>query len=137
MTNKTYIKHIESRFKSLTKFDFIRLYQLLEILQYSVLYAFVAGLAGLLLERIFPEPDRSKSNYQILIEVLLQCMLSALSVFYIRKIVKVVPFILEDSKYYKTHGVDEYNGEIMIAIVFVGIQKNLLTKIDILRERYM
>lgn len=137
MKDKTYLGHMQMRLKSLTRFDIIRMSQLLEILQYSVLYAFVAGIAGLLLERIFPEPDRSKSNYQILIEVLLQCMMSALAVFYVRKIVKVFPFILEEGKYYKTHVVDEYNGEIMIAIVFVGIQKNLLTKIDILRERYL
>jgi len=46
-------------------------------------------------------------------------------------------FLLEGSKYSKKHGVEEYNGEIMIAIVFVGIQKNLLTKIEILRNRFI
>lgn len=132
---KTYVKHIQCRFDNLIKFDNVRLSQILEILQYSFLYAFVAGFAGILLEKIFPYPDNNKSTNTILLEILLQCMLSALSVFYLRKVVKVVPFILEEGRYYKKHGVDEYNGEIMIAIVFVGMQKNLLTKIDTIRSR--
>jgi hypothetical protein len=131
-----HIKHIERGANDLVKFDKGRFSQILEIIQYSILYAFAAGLFGLLLERIFPVPDETKQTHIILFEVLAQCVMSALSVFYLRKIVKIVPFILESGTY-KTHNVDEYNGEIMIAIVFVGIQKNLITKIEILRNRFL
>lgn len=137
MKNIAYLNHIQGRIKDLTRLDTKRLYQVIEILQYSILYAFVTGFFGICLEKLFPTPDEKKSTHRILFEVLLQCMLSALSVFYLRKIVKVVPFILEKEKYYETHSVEEYNGEIMIAIVFVGVQKNLLTKIDILRSRLL
>lgn len=135
MHSKSYIKHIECRVNDLVKFNINRFSQILEILQYSLLYAFVAGIFGVLLEYIFPLPDESKPTYILLFEILMQCMLSALAVFYLRKIVKIIPFILEGGNYYKTHSVDEYNGEIMIAIVFVGIQKNLVSKIEILRKR--
>lgn len=134
---KSYITHITSKMKDLTKLDIERLGQILEILQYSLLYAFSAGFFGTLLEHLFPLPDESKKTHIIIFEVLIQCMLSALAVFYLRKIVKIVPFILEGGKYYEKHSIDEYNGEIMIAIVFVGIQKNLVTKIEILRNRFI
>lgn len=132
-----YQKHVTENLEKLLTVDTVRGHHILEILEYSLLYAVIAGLAALGIEKIFPVPDEEKPTNRILVEVLLQCMLSAVAVFYIRKIVKVVPYIFENSASYDPHDVMEYNGEIMIAIVFVGFQKNLLTKLEILRQRFI
>ena len=134
---ETYQKHISENLKKLLTVDKVRGHHILEILEYSLLYAVVAGLAALGIEKIFPSPDEQKSSQRIVVEVLLQCMLSAVAVYYIRKVVKIVPYIFETSADYNPHDVMEYNGEIMIAIVFIGFQKNLLTKLDILRKRFI
>lgn len=134
---ETYQKHISENLEKLLIVDKVRGHHILEIIEYSLAYAIVAGLAALSIEKIFPAPDEKKSTNKILVEVLLQCILSAVAVFYIRKIVKVLPYIFENSASYNPHDVMEYNGEIMIAIVFVGFQKNLLTKLEILRQRFL
>ncbi len=96
----------------------------------------MAFYIGYHIELLFPKPDPKKPAYQTMIEIILQCLVSALSIYYIRKIVRFIPFIFETNCEYKPHDIEEYGGEITIAIIFVGVQKNILNKIDILREHF-
>ena len=77
-------------------------------------------------------------------EVLLQGILLAITVFYVRKIVKIMPFLFVlntdingDGKVdaYHPYQATEYSGEVMIALVVVGAQFNLIKKIDLLSRR--
>ena len=65
-------------------------------------------------------------------------------VFYVRKIVKIMPvlFVLNfdtngDGKVSKYHPYQatEYSGELMIALILVGSQLNLIKKVDFLSRK--
>lgn len=130
-------KHIEERIFSLFECDTIRVSQILEAFQYGVVYLIIGFLAGSFLDTLFPLPDEMKETNQLLLEVIGQCLLFILFVFYIRKVVKIMPFIfyIPGSKYVP-HEISEYDGEIMIGLVLIATQFGLLKKIDILSKRF-
>jgi hypothetical protein len=61
-----------------------------------------------------------------------------IAVYYIRKIAEVIPFFFSLTKEY----VSNKKGEVLVgyavatAIIFVGVQKNFLSKIEILKKRF-
>jgi hypothetical protein len=57
-------------------------------------------------------------------------------VFYCRKIVKVMPFVFAFNSKYRVHESNEYEGEIMIALVLIGVQINLIKKLDLLSKKF-
>jgi hypothetical protein len=127
--------HFEQRFKSLIATDTIRAMQLFEIIQYGLLYIIISFFIGSLVNTSFSLPDEKEPTANILIEVILQSLLFVISVFYIRKLVKLIPMIISVPGYipYETN---EYSGEMIIAVVLVGTQFGLLKKIDILSHRF-
>ena len=135
MVKNTFTQYFSERFYKLVTLDKIRMIKLLEIIQYAFLYIIVTMGFGIAFENLFPVPDNDKSIIYILLEIFAQCILSAIAVFYIRKIVKLFPFILSRISGYQSHKIDEYNGEIIIGLIFVGIQTNLIEKFDILRKK--
>ncbi len=130
-----YKKYFEDRWDKLLIFDKIRLYKLIEMLQYTILYIMITIPLSAFVEELFPNPDDSRSSGRIFVEVLLQSLIIVILVFYLQKIVKLLPFIFSIDKEYKKHKTSEYEGTVIIPLVFVGTQKNLLDKIHILRRR--
>jgi len=126
-------EYIKGRWRTLTAFDGVRVMQLLELVQYSFLYFFVAFVAGSLLDNMFPDYNEKTEWWKLLIEVLCQGTLLIIAAFYIRKVVKLVPFAfaLRGGPKFKPYLTSEYHGDMMIgAIVFVAVQINLLRKIN-------
>ena len=130
-----YKKYFEERWKRLITFDKIRLYKLLEISQYMLLYLLISIPISVILEEIFPDVDESKPTWQIMIEIILQMIMLGILVFYLLKIVKLFPFIFMGYKSYVEHKVFEYEGSITLSLVMLGTQKNLVSKIHIIRKR--
>jgi hypothetical protein len=138
-------EYISDRWKSLTSTSDIRIMQILELFQYSVIYFFVAFIFGTGLDFLFANYDENKESWKVLIEVLGQALLIILGAFYIKKLVKLVPFVLYldidldgDGKIqrYKPYSTTEYHGEMMIgAIVFIAVQLDFLRKISLLADR--
>ena len=125
-------EYIRRRWHTLIAFDDVRIMQILELVQYSVLYFFVEFAAGSVLDNLFPDYNEKTPWWKVLFEVLGQGMLLIIAAFYIRKLVKLVPFafVLKGSKF-KPYMTSEYHGDMMIgAIVFVAVQVNLLRKIN-------
>jgi hypothetical protein len=125
-------KYMRGRWRTLTSFDDVRIMQILELIQYSFLYFFVAFATGSVLDNLFPDYDEKTPWWRVLFEVLGQGMLLIVAAFYIRKLVKLVPFafVLKGSNF-KPYQTSEYHGDMMIgAIVFVAVQVNLLRKIN-------
>ncbi len=125
-------EYMKGRWRTLVAFDDVRLMQVLELVQYSFLYFFVAFVAGSFLDNIFPDYNEKTEWWKVLFEVLGQGILLIIMAFYIRKIVKLVPFafVLKGSSF-KPYMTSEYHGDMMIgAIVFVAVQINLLRKIN-------
>jgi hypothetical protein len=141
---KAYKDHIQERIRSLFLFNEVRVMELLETVQFGLGYLFVGFLAGTLLDYSFPSFKENIETKQLFLEVLLQGILLAIAVFYVRKIVKIMPFMFVlqtdingDGKVDKYHPYQatEYSGEVMIALVVIGAQFNLIKKIDLLSRR--
>lgn len=130
-------KHIKERMKSLIEINPIRTMQILEAFQYGLAYLVFSFLAGSFLDTLFPLPDEIKETNKIFLEVVLQSLLFIIAVFYIRKLVKIMPFVfyIPGTKY-RPYEIDEYSGEIIIGLVFIATQFSLLKKIDILSRRF-
>lgn len=135
MNNKEFKKYFNERFKKLITFDKIRIYKLLEIIQFIIIYTLLAIPISGLIEDIFPYSDNTKSTLRILIEILLQTITLGIIIFYIQKIAKLLPFIFHNDKTYKIHTTSEYEGYTVLSVIFLGTQKNLLNKISILHKR--
>ena len=127
---------MKNNFSDLVTFDDYRLTQLFEIIQYSVLYIVICLITGIYLDYLFPDPDETKSTLHILLELSFQSIIVALSVFYIRKICHLVPLMFKVKNFKEIH-TREYDGEIIVAIVFFTTQKKIFQKINILHKRFL
>lgn len=141
---KGYKKHIEERIRSLFLFNEVRVMELLETIQFGIGYLVVGFCAGTLLDYSFPHYKEDIETRELFLEVLLQGVLLAVAVFYVRKIVKIMPFLFVlqtdingDGKIdaYHPYQASEYSGEVMIAVVLLGAQFNLIKKLDLLSRR--
>jgi len=131
---KKYNKYIENRVHTLTRLDEVRIMELLESIQYGLGYLFIGFVLGVGTDMLFPVYDSTKDPWDVFSEVMLQCIMLIIVVFYCRKIVKVMPFVFAFNSKYRVHESDEYNGEIIIAVVLIGAQINLIKKIDFLSK---
>ena len=127
---------MKNKFSDLVTFDDFRLTQLFEIMQFSILYIIICLIAGIYLDYLFPEPDENKSTIHILAELSFHSVIVALSVFYIRKICHLVPLMFKVKNFREIH-TREYDGEIIVAIVFFTTQKKIFEKINILHKRFL
>ena len=127
---------MKNNFSDLVTFDDYRLTQLFEIIQYSVLYIVICLITGIYLDYLFPDPDETKSTLHILLELSFQSIIVALSVFYIRKICHLVPLMFKVKNFKEIH-TREYDGEIIVAIVFFTTQKKIFEKINILHKIFL
>lgn len=132
-----YKSHLDERVEKLVRFDIIRINELLELVQYTILYSITSFFAGLGINAVFPEYDPNRPTYRLLLEVLGELCAVVIAIFYIRKLNKLVPFFMlfGGTKGYIPYQTTEYNGEITLSIVFVAMQFRLIKKIGLLGER--
>jgi hypothetical protein len=133
--SKSAREHINKRTIKLFAHDKIRLGKIIEIIQYGILYSLISLFFGIKINHIFPVPDEEKNSFLLIIEIIAQSILAAIGVFYTRKLVKIVPLFYESSVKYTKYGTKEFDGEIIIAIIYITTQKKIIDKIDILIER--
>ena len=114
-----------------------RLYHILESLQYGILYLIAAFIGGVGLDFTFPHADDTKTSEVLFREVALQSLLLILVVIFVRYCVKSVPilFPVGSGSSYVPYETPEFNGEMMMGLVFLSSQLNLLEKINILSHR--
>ena len=139
-------KHFKERAMSLIRFDEVRVMQLMELVQYSVIYCILGFTMGAALDRFFSKFDENAPISDVVFDVIGQTIIFIIFVFYIRKIAKLVPFLFvvqwdlnRDGKVpkYKPYMTAEYSGELTIGLVLISSQLNYLKKIDLLcREIY-
>ena len=127
---------MKNNFQDLVTFDDFRLTQLFEIIQFGLLYIIICLITGIYLDYLFPESDESKSTLHILLELSFHSVIVAISVFYIRKICHLVPLMFKVKNFREIH-TREYDGEIIVAIVFFTTQKKIFEKINILHKRFL
>lgn len=135
---KDAFKYTKQRFKKLFTFDHIRAMQILESIQYGFSYLLVGFVGGTILDYSFPEFTEEKKPLVVFIEVILQSLLLAIMTFYLKKLVKLTPFLFyihSSPKVYHPYLTTEYDGEVMIAMGLLGVQFNLVKKMDFLSRK--
>ncbi len=132
-----YKSHLDERVDKLVRFDTVRINELLELIQYTVLYGITSFLAGLGINAVFPDYDINRPTGRLLLEVLGELCAVVLAIYYIRKLNKLIPFVMlfGGGKSYIPYQTTEYNGEITLSIVFVAMQFRLIKKIGLLGQR--
>ena len=113
-------------------------YNILESLQYGILYMFAAFIGGVGLDYLFPVYDPKKQLRTVVHEVLAQCLLLILLVFIIRINIKSIPILFSlkgAPRNYIPYTTSEFNGEMMMGFVFLGSQLNLINKIDLISDK--
>ena len=132
------------RIQSLFLFNEVRVMEILESLQFGLGYLIVGFFAGTILDYSFPKFEENEPTSKLFTDVLFQCLLLIIMVFYIRKIVKIMPFLFvlnvdinRNGKVdgYRAYEATEYGGEVMIAVAILGAQFNLIKKLDLLSRR--
>lgn len=131
------MEHVRERVNKLFLKNEIRVMELLESIQYGVLYLIFGFATGVTLDYSFPSYNETTRTLPLFIEIALQCLLLLVLTFYLRKLVKVMPFLFViGGTAYKPYQAEEYGGEIMIALVFLGAQFTLIKKLDLLSRRF-
>ena len=129
--------HFISRVRKLFNLNTIRINEIAEIIQYTILYGIVAFYVGTWINAAFPHFDKSKSSTELMLEVLGETIILTICVFYIRKLVKIVPFLfyLPGKRAYNPYLSTEFHGEIVISVIFITLQTNLVKKLEELSKR--
>ena len=127
---------MKKKIGDLLTLDNFRLTQIVEIIQFSILYIIICLIAGIYLDYLFPDVDENKSTIHILLELSFHSVIVSLSVFYIRKAVKLLPLMFQVQGYREIH-THAYEGEVIVAIVFFTTKKKILDKINILHKRFL
>jgi hypothetical protein len=132
------VLYLEKKWNNLIRLDNIRLMKLAEIIQYSILYAIFSLILGIGIEYIFDRIlpyDEDRSVFKLTLEIILQCIILSVSVYYIRKIIHIIPFIFIYSNKELNFKTLEYQGSITMMFIFFGTQIKLMDKIILLRDK--
>jgi len=131
-------QYFKRRLHTLLQFDDVRIQEILESIQYCLGYLILGFILGSFIDSIFPDFDKKKETHNLMIEILLQAVLIVISVFYVRKIVKLMPSLFSHHKsgQFRPYETNEYSGEITISIILIGSQINFIRKIDLLSHRF-
>ena len=126
---------------SLLTWDCVRVSKILETTHCAVLYALLGAAFGLVvdlgLRRLYPARDgedlKSWRDFGLTVAVVvLQVVASAVLVIFIRKLAALVPFFFNlcPSRYLEGYHVQEIEGEIAVALVYVGVQTTLVEQLQ-------
>ncbi len=134
------MEHIRERSQKLLLSNEIRLMELLESIQYGFAYLIVGFGFGVGLDYAMPHYNEDIKTGPLFLEILIQSLLMIVGTFYLRKMVKIMPFLfsinLGTGRKYIPYQSEEYGGEVMIALVFLGAQFNFIKKLDLLSRRF-
>ncbi len=99
--------------------------QLLYNIQFNALTIIVGLLFGSIIDYFFPEYNSEKENHIILIEIIMQILIISVFIYYIPKIVHLVPYFGDKDFNYTSSNVN-----IMLSIAFIASQVNILKKLQ-------
>jgi len=129
--------HFKKGMADLMRMDTGRINELLEVVQYAGLYCITAFVASSALNLIFTPYSETVSTGRLAIEVIWELLLNVIMIYYLRLFVKSIPLVLHvgDGNGADAYKTAEFNGEIAIGIVFIGVQFRLIKKLDLLARR--
>ena len=97
----------------------------------------LAFLGGVGLDFVFPPFTEKIKTKELVLEVTGQCLSLIIVVYIIRYWIQSIPllFPVSSGSGYKPYTSAEFNGEMMMGLVFLSSQLNLLYKIDLISKR--
>jgi hypothetical protein len=112
-------------------------YHILESIQYGLFYMILAFLGGVGLDFLFPPYTEKIETSRLFLEVTGQCLSLIVVVYVIRYWIQSIPllFPVSSGTGYKPYSSAEFNGEMMMGMVFISSQLNLIYKIDLISKR--
>lgn len=132
-------KYFEDRIDKLMRIDNIRTNELLELGQYAVIYAIASVIVSGSLNLIFPAYTEGISTSKLAFEIFFEIVIITIAVYYMRKVIKTIPFLFHVSwpgaSKYVPYLSTEFDGELAIGIIFIGMQFRLIKKLDLLSRR--
>jgi hypothetical protein len=113
------------------------MYHILESIQYGLLYMIAAFIGGVSLDFAFPHYTEDIETYELVRQTAYQCLLLILVVYFTRYIIKKIPilFPIKAGSSFVPYTTPEFNGEMMMGLIFLGSQLNLIQKIDLISKR--
>tara|TARA_Y100000389_G_scaffold204987_1_gene261646 strand:- start:2287 stop:2682 length:396 start_codon:yes stop_codon:yes gene_type:complete len=127
--------------ESVFEISHVRAQKLLDMSQHVTEIAVLAFPVGLLINKVAPELDETKPQWQIMAEIIAHLIILIISVYYVRKISLIVPFLFNYNDSYIV-GRSSSDGENLIgpsvAYTFCmnATQTKLKAKIDYLQSLY-
>lgn len=129
------------KIKNLFTFDMIRLQKLLEISQNVIISMVVGFFLGYLVDHMFPPyvNNENKSIGVLVLEVISQAVVLAISMYYAKKIMRLIPFLFNfDNNYIPSMKGENMLGiNIGMGILFVTNQTHFKAKLTALRQRIL
>jgi len=127
--------HVKKHFDDIIRMDKKRIYEILELIQYSVIYAVITFFVANFMDNYLFEPrDPNKTYWQVFRTVIFEIVLIILTVFYQKKIVKMIPFIFHKDPDYKRSKLDKYF--VLVTISLAILRSNLKDKLQFLERQF-
>jgi hypothetical protein len=127
--------NFSGKVKNILTMDSIRAQKLLEIGQFTAIAMALGFVLSYAIEKLFPAYDATKSAKRIALELLGQALVIGFVTYYIRKIIRLVPFLFKFTDNYVSSlkGESTFGLTIGLGIVMVANMANFRAKIDRLR----
>ncbi len=128
------------RASKITDLSIIRIQQLLEIGQFTVIYVFFSMLLGFFLEKCFKQSDeniKASSTWSLIGTFVLRATVATVSAFYLHKIIDLFPFLfhLTSSYHPSLKGESRFGATIVLTFVLYQTQPSLIAIIQEIESR--
>ena len=131
-------KHVELYSERFFRLDIIRVSKLLEIAQYAVISFWFNIVVGSFLDKLFPAFNPKKNIYLMYVEVTIQIAFLAMLIYYIKKLLSVIPFVFALTSKYIPNLKGEMNiGMSSAPLALIATQANLISKVKFLQSKFM
>ena len=129
---------LKQRRENIFRFDKIRQLKLLEIIQFSILSFLCGAAASILIDKLFDKLDKitpgkglfgKKTVFFVLLEILLEMILTAFCYFYIKKILLIIPPWFSH-KSFRAYTTVQYTLNFILTYTFINFNSNIKQNIS-------
>ena len=125
-------EYVRYRLHKLLYHGRVRMFKLIEIIQYSIIYSVLGFFSAVIFDVCLPNFNPATPVPLILGEVVVQLVLFSVAIFYITKVAKLFPLVVTPDPTFHPYLTEEYVGGIALGIMFLKVQPNFGDKIGFL-----
>mgnify|MGYP003682188943 CR=1 FL=1 len=102
----------------------------------TALYFTLGGMSSIMLNQLIPKLEDSDNDVRIVGEIILNFMLIAVVYYFLRRMVKNLPYPLDGKAGLNYGDLREIRGGVIIAFTIFVFQKRLASKLNYIIEKY-